>query len=1052
MSTVWEFRLLGGFGAHYGGVGMARPRTPRMASLLAFLALHAGEPQPREELTDRFWPDAAPSSGRASLRNALSGLRQLLEGGGSPGLAPPGSVLRSAGNATVWLAEETVRTDVAEFRGALGRADAALAAGDIAGARAELAAACALYRGPLLPGFEAAGGWVTAERAALEREFRAARLRLDRLSAGQGGGDDGGSATPLPQRFSVAANRSAGAQSSRTSTVTAERTAVEAHPASLPVRLPPTPSRFFGRGAEIVALTDLLAAGSRLVTLTGPGGSGKTRLAVEAARAAAAEFPGGGLFAGLADLRDPSLLFDAVADAVGLPRKPSPVPPLERVAAALNAGGGRAALLILDNLEHLLPDAADGVIALLTRCPALSCLVTSRQVVGVDGEREFPVGPLPVPPSGLVGDDVPDPADLMAYDGLRLFVDRARESRPDFALTPRNAADVARLCARLEGIPLALELAASRAQSFPPGQMLARMDEPAGAFAVLRSGSRAGRALPARHAALHAAIQWSHDLLPEDARRLLARLSVFRGGWTLEAAEEVCADEDAAPAAAVLPCLTTLCECSFVTAAQEEEAGDAPVMRYRMLETVREFAAAHLPDEERAALAQRHAAYFLRRAEAVDLYGAGPDARRSGLDWVGSEHDNFAAALDGLEAAGAAGTDREARETHLRLIAAVGAFWPARGLLEEGRRRTARALAVPDPEDYRELLRLRASVLAHAAEVARVGEDLPEARRLTEGGIDLLRVTGEEDRLAVALLRLAIFLDLAGEPDGAADLLRGALTIQRRQGRDADAAVTLTYLATGAAEDGDLAEGVALTDEAEAAYRAAPDRFTAQQAMSLLKNVIVVRVRQGDVAGAVRVSAEFVEGVRRTGEEANLVIGLAHHGSLLRTAGDLDGALACLREALGIVRRLDTPLTLATVLANLGAVELLRRDVPCARACLAEAVPLVRGGRYPALLAYCLDQTGQADAAAGNPERAARLFGAADALNAAISFTQAPDIAEQQAHVVTRLRGDLGDGTYDRLYAEGRSLTAEQAADLALGGTEAGTATRLDSPAARRVS
>jgi predicted ATPase len=395
-------------------------------------------------------------------------------------------------------------------------------------------------------------------------------------------------------------------------------------------QLPVQFTRFFGREDELTRLEEiLLEEKPHLLTLTGPGGSGKTRLALEAARQLIEPFGGAVWFVPLQDLTDPGLLPGAIAASLRLPRLPQ-VEPLEQVVEVLSR---QPSLLVLDNFEHLLgsglmvndsmvygstinhqPSAISLVRTLLERVPSLTLLITSRQVLNLTGEREFYVSPLPTPG----GEDTPEW--LLRCPSVQLFVDRAQKVRPDFQVTPANAPAVSELCYRLEGIPLALELAAARVQVLTPVQMLAQLEHRFD-FLVSRKRDEARR-----HQTLRAAMDWSYQLLSPELQRFFARLSVFRGGWTLEAAAAVASDEwqvtsDESPITShqspvisnALDTLAQLQECSLV---QAEEAGAE--MRFRMLETLREYAGEQLASEEQAALRERHADYFLHWVEEAE--------------------------------------------------------------------------------------------------------------------------------------------------------------------------------------------------------------------------------------------------------------------------------------------------------------------------------------------------------------------------------------------------------------------------------------------------
>jgi non-specific serine/threonine protein kinase len=391
---------------------------------------------------------------------------------------------------------------------------------------------------------------------------------------------------------------------------------------------PPAPSRrgrvpvklttFFGREKELEQLEELLLReGQRLVTLAGLAGCGKTRLAIEAARRMTSAFGGRVWFVSVQDVGEPGLILGAVLDALGEPRQDG-VHPVEQLAGVLPT---ERSLLVLDNFEHLVEGGGQVVRGLLERVPALTCLVTSRRALDLKGEREFTVRPLPTPS----GEETE--AKLMQCPSAELFVDRARAVRPDFKVTEQNAESVANVCRRLEGIPLALELAAARARVMTPAGMLIQLKRPLDFLVDTRRGATS------RHRTMREALEWSYKLLQPGLQRFFASLSVFRGGWTVEAAEAVCEEPRA------LDYIEELRECSLVLA--EECRWSRTGMRFLMLESVREYADEQLSAEEREARRRLHAQFYLSLVERSK-----PDDEREDvwLERLASEQDNIGAA------------------------------------------------------------------------------------------------------------------------------------------------------------------------------------------------------------------------------------------------------------------------------------------------------------------------------------------------------------------------------------------------------------------------
>src|SRR5581483_1788954 len=413
-----------------------------------------------------------------------------------------------------------------------------------------------------------------------------------------------------------------------------------------------SPPPYEGGGWGEVPNVQRLMPNLRLITLTGPAGSGKTRLAIEAAQRAPEDFAGAVWFVALADLTDARLLPATIADALQLPRS-AQAEPLHQIAEFLNERNAPA-LLALDNFEQLAEAGALTLWTLLHRVPRLTCLVTSRRRLALPGESLFPVAPLPLP---ALSDT---PAALMECASVQLFADRVRAVRPDFQVTVRNAPQVAALCQALEGVPLAIELAASRALMFTPAQMLAQLRH---RFTLLTT-RRMDKA--SRHRSLWAAIAWSYDLLSPELQRFFRGLAVFRGGWNIAAAQAVCAEPRA------LDYLTQLRGHSLIVLEEGREE-----MRFRLLESLREFAAEQSSPEERSELAQRHIDHYRHLAVAAERELQGP-AQLTWLERLEQERDNLRAALTAALAADPAGKA-------LPLAVALGRFWQVRAPFGEGR-------------------------------------------------------------------------------------------------------------------------------------------------------------------------------------------------------------------------------------------------------------------------------------------------------------------------------------------------------------------------------
>jgi non-specific serine/threonine protein kinase len=614
-------------------------------------------------------------------------------------------------------------------------------------------------------------------------------------------------------------------------------------------------THFFGREEELEVLGGWCTGNPddpthHLITLTGPGGTGKTRLAIEAAGRVAEAFRGGVWFVPLQDLSDPRQIPGTVLDALRLPRLPQSEP-LPQVVEFLNCRAS-AALLLLDNMEHLLEterrkaeDGAAVVRVLLERCPFLTCLVTSRQRLDLEGERELFVHPLPTPEfrpqrhrdaeaaqraSGIPTSTprYPTPEHLMQFASVRLFADRAQSSKPDFQVTMGNAAAIAQLCDQLEGIPLALELAASRAQVMTPSQMLSQLEH---RFDFLVSRRRDATE---RHRTLQAATEWSYRLLSSELRRFFARLSVFRGGWTVEAAEAVCEEPSA------LEYLGQLRECSLVVAEEREEA-----MRFRMLETLREFGQEQLTPEEQQTARQRHLDFFLALAEQAERELHGPQ-EGTWFDRLETEHDNLRTAL---RHAGEASSHRAQEESAgpaalvpspslgLRLSGALWGFWLVRGHWSEGRRWLEGALA--SSADGQRSVECVKALIGMGVLVKCQGEHAT-ARAYLEESVGLARAANDTRLLAEAPDKLGHMLNgLPMERAQALQAFEESLSLREELGDRAGIAASLNALGCTSGHDWERRERLFL--ENLRLRREIGDRRGAAQTLEHLGGVALMK-------------------------------------------------------------------------------------------------------------------------------------------------------------------------------------------------------------------
>ena len=539
---------------------------------------------------------------------------------------------------------------------------------------------------------------------------------------------------------------------------------------------------------------------AQLVTLTGPGGVGKTRLAIEVAERVAGDFADGVVFVDLAPLRDPGLVLSAIARRLGVDeRDATPLPDLLTVSLR-----GRQLLVLLDNFEHLLP-ARDAVLALLEACPRLVLLVTSRVALHVRGGRDYPVSPLVLPGAGS------PPEALPSSPAVELLVERARAAGTELPLDAETARAVAEICRRLDGLPLAIELAAARVRLLPPAALLARLDR---RLPVLAGGPHD---LPARQKTMRDAIAWSYELLADKEQALFRRMCVFAGGCTLDAAEVICADSGDRPA--VLDGLASLAANSLLQVQQSAAAADAGLPpaapRVIMLETIREYGTELMAARSEAAeIRQRHAAYYLALAEQAGPALTGPEAA-GWLARLDTEHDNLRAALRWAR-------DADDGATVLRLAAALWPFWEQRGHLSEGRQWLREGLDRSAGAPVAASVRING--LVGAAQLAMNQAAYDQAAEHCAQAVALAREQENPPGLVAALNTRGV---LAREQDRYADAARDhqqALSLARAGANRRGEAVALLGLAYAAIFTGDAARASALAEQSLTAARDSGDQ------------------------------------------------------------------------------------------------------------------------------------------------------------------------------------------------------------------------------------
>jgi predicted ATPase/class 3 adenylate cyclase len=704
--------------------------------------------------------------------------------------------------------------------------------------------------------------------------------------------------------------------------------------------------------------SSLIPPPSRLVTLTGAGGCGKTRLALQVAADLVGEYAEGAWLVELEALSDPGLVPQAVASTLGVREEPGR-PLAEALTDSLRP---RSLLLVLDNCEHLLSACAQLADHLLRRCSHLRILATSREALGLLGEQTYRVPSLSLPStveSGKWRVESPTergPANLSALlqsEAVQLFVERALFNQPSFAVTEVNAPAVVQICDRLEGIPLAIELAAARVRALPVEKINDRLDN---MFRLLTGGSRTARP---RQQTLWALIDWSHSLLGEPERLLLRRLSVFAGGWTLEAAEAVCGGVQVfrcsglreGPTAGadhlntrtpehlntedVLDLLTALVQKSLVQ--YEEREGEA---RYRLLEPIRQYARERLRESrEEEVLRARHRDWFLALAEQAAPQLRGP---RQGewLDHLEREHDNLRLALEycRAEATGA--------EPELRLAGALAWFWATRAYLSEGRHRLEGALSrsAGAPSSARMCALLGAGRLAVSA------GDYARSAVFLQAGLYLARTIDDPEGIAMALSHLGLLATFSNDSERAEALAKESLVKARGAG----------------------------------------DPWLIAYSLHLL-------------------------------------------GIVARARGDPEGATTLFRDSLDLMRRMRDKWMIALLLLNVGGVAQAQGEYELARSAYQEGLSGSQELKNRRGMAYCLECLAEVAAAQGQPERGARLMGAAEGLIEAIGASWPPSYAAGRERALAAIRAVLGEETAAAALAEGRAMPTKHVLAEALG-------------------
>jgi non-specific serine/threonine protein kinase len=999
VNVTLHISLLGRFRACADEQPVAELEQRRLQTLLAYILLHSPAQIPRQQIAFALWPESTDEQAQTNLRTLLHRLRAAL-----PGSDP---CLQFDRHRVWWRQDGAYRLDVADFEAALAAAAAAERIGNLPAARHALEAAAELYEGDLLP--TCYDDWITPIR---ERLSQAAIRATERLTILLEEARDYVTAVSYAQRLlrtdplnepayrhlmrlhALGGNRTGVVRVFNTcaavlrqelgvapdaETKAAYQAALDQAAVAVPPPhpsagtghgdLPPELTSFIGRERDLAQVRHLLQA-HRLVTLTGSGGVGKTRLALRVASELRPEFSDGAWWVDLETVTDEALVTPTVATSLGMyvDAEGSTTQALSKWLA------DRHLLLVLDNCEHLAGRVGQMIQALLRSAPQLRVLVTSQHALGVSGETAWRLPSLTVPgtPPAEVPHENETPPDTMAGLGscasVQLFIDRAQGVLPTFTLTTANAEAVAQICRRLDGIPLAIELAASRVRTLTPAQIAVRLADVLGLLA------RQATAVPARHSTLRATLDWSYSFLSAAERILFGRLAVFAGNFSLEAAEAVCAGHGIL-SERVLDLITGLEDKSLV-----ESAPTHGQVRFRLHEIIRQYAAEKLAEAaDDSRMRARHLDYYGRLVSEIEPKLTGP-AQSEWLDRLEVEHDNLHAALVNCQA------ESGCLETGLRIVGRLTKFWSTRGHFREGRH-WAKTLAAasqacpPSPG--------RVDVLRAVAYLAYLQGDYAESTPFYAEALCTAQAIDDKQAVARIYRGMGIVAHMQGDHETAQRQYEQSLSLSRELADREGEATCLVNLGVIAWHEGDL--------ESAGTY--------AQQCLALR---------------------------RVLHDEVGVAYVLYILGQIAWSADRPVEARTLHEESLRLKRPLDDKWGIANSLDSLGVIARRQGDPMRARACFSESLMLYRDLGSQWGLSEVFDHLAGLLADTAQSAHATQLMAAAAAIREATHSAIPPIARAEYQQQLTHIHDQFGDERFRAAWILGRALTIEQAVQLAL--------------------